>query len=289
VTLPPYYPRDQVLLEDWAQYLDTVRYTDKEVGEVLARLTAEGVLDNTLIIFMTDHGISHAREKQFLYDGGTHIPFIVRGPGVARGVVRDDLIEHIDMAAISLAAAGLGLPPAMQGRNVLAKDYQKREAVFAARDRCDETVEHLRSVRTAQFKYIRNYYPRRPHLQPNRYKDAKEIVQRLRALHAQGKLPALTEELLFSPTRPAEELYDLHADPFETRNLVADPKHGKTLAEMRARLQRWIKETGDRGEKPESAAMYDSDMNVYLQATGGQQAVLRNNIALMKKWAAEGK
>lgn len=289
VTLPSYYPRDQVLLEDWAQYLDTVRYTDKEVGEVLARLATEGVLDNTLIIFMTDHGISHAREKQFLYDGGTHIPFIVRGPGVARGVVRDDLIEHIDMAAISLAAAGLELPQTMQGRNVLAKDYQKREAVFAARDRCDETVERLRSVRTAQFKYIRNYYPQRPHLQPNRYKDAKEIIQRLRALHAQGKLPALTEKLLFSPTRPAEELYDLRTDPFETRNLAVDPKHGKTLAEMRARLQRWIKETGDRGEQPESAAMYDSEMEVYLRATGEQQAVLRNNIALMKKWAAEGK
>jgi arylsulfatase A-like enzyme len=289
LTLPPYYPRDQALLEDWAQYLDTVRYTDKEVGEVLTRLTAEGVLDNTLIIFMTDHGISHAREKQFLYDGGTHIPFIVRGPGVARGAVRDDLIEHIDMAAITLAAAGLPVPPRMQGRNILARAYRKREAVFAARDRCDETVEHLRSVRTAEFKYIRNYYPERPHLQPNRYKDAKEIVQRLRALHEQGKLPPLTEKLLFSPTRPAEELYDLRADPFETRNLAADPKQAKTLAEMRARLQRWIKETADRGEQPETTAMYDSDMEVYLRETGGQQAVLRHNIALMKKWAAEGK
>jgi arylsulfatase A-like enzyme len=289
VTLPPYYPRDPALLDDWAQYLDTVRYTDKEVGEVLARLTAEGVLDNTLIIFMTDHGISHAREKQFLYDGGTHIPFIVRGPGVPRGAARDDLIEHIDMAAITLAAAGLAAPPAMQGRNVLAKDYQKREAVFAARDRCDETVERLRSVRTAEFKYIRNYYPQRPHLQPNRYKDAKEIVQRLRALHAQGKLPALTEKLLFAPTRPAEELYDLKTDPFETRNLAADPKRAGTLAAMRARLQRWIKETGDRGDRGESAAMYDSDMAVYLRGTGEQQATLRHNIALMKKWAAEGK
>ncbi|MGH9840324.1 MAG: sulfatase-like hydrolase/transferase [Blastocatellia bacterium] len=142
------------LLDDWAQYLDTVRYTDKEVGEVIARLEREGVLEQTIIIFMTDHGISHAREKQFLYDGGIHVPFIVRGPGVARGVVRDDLIEHIDMAAISLGLAGLAVPSWMQGRNVFAQNYEPRDAVFSARDRCDETVERLRGVRTERYKYI---------------------------------------------------------------------------------------------------------------------------------------
>ena len=199
-----------------------------------------------------------------------HIPFIVRGPGVERGVMRDDLIEHIDLAAISLALAGLEIPKAMQGRNVLAKDYKPRDAVFAARDRCDETVEHLRGVRTAQFKYIRNFLPSRPHLQPNAYKDDKEIVRRLRELHAQGKLPELTENLLFAPARPAEELYDLQSDPHETRNLAADPKYKKTLEQMRARLSGWMKETGDRGRQPEPAAMYDSDMAVYLEDRGRQ-------------------
>jgi len=293
VTLPPYYPRDPVLLDDWAQYLDTVRYTDKEVGEVISRLEREGILDQTIIIFMTDHGISHAREKQFLYDGGTHIPFIVRGPRVERGATRDDLIEHIDMAAISLALAGLETPKTMQGRNPLAKDYKPREAVFAARDRCDETVDHLRSVRTAQFKYIRNFLPSRPHLQPNAYKDAKEIVQRLRELHAQGKLPELTEKLLFAPVRPPEELYDLQSDPHETRNLASSPHYGKTLEQMRARLERWMRETNDLGRQPEPATMYDSDMAVYLDERSKQGSgplrTLKETIALMKKWAAEDK
>ena len=84
VTLPPYYPREAVLLRDWAAYLDAVRFTDKHVGEVLARLEKEGILDNTLIVFMTDHGISHARGKQFLYNEGTHVPFVVRGPGISQ-------------------------------------------------------------------------------------------------------------------------------------------------------------------------------------------------------------
>jgi arylsulfatase A-like enzyme len=286
VALAPYYPRDPVLLEDWAAYLDTVRFTDQHVGKVLARLEREGILEQTLVIFMTDHGISHARGKQFLYDEGTHIPFVVRGPGIPRGAVRDDLIEHIDMAAISLAAAGIAIPKSMQARDVFAKDYRPRDAVFAARDRCDETVDRLRSVRTDRWLYIRNGYPERPHLQPNAYKDGKSIVQRLRQLHADGQLNDLQEKLLFSPTRPKEELYAWTADRHQVRNLADDPAYQNTLAEMRARLDRWIRETGDRGQQPESEAMYDSDMAVYL---GRGNPVVEKNIQLMKQWAKEEK
>ncbi|MBL8792596.1 MAG: sulfatase [Planctomycetia bacterium] len=288
VKLPPYYPRDPVLLQDWADYLDCCRYTDKEVGDVLARLDKEKLLDETVVIFMTDHGISHARGKQFLYDEGTHVPLVLRGPGVARGVVRDDLVEHIDLAAISLARAGIDLPKWLQGRNVLAKDYTQRDAVFAARDRCDETMEHLRSVRTERYKYIRNYLPERPHLQPNRYKDDKAIVKKLRELHSLKKLDDLTERLLFAEKRPAEELYDLTADPHEVNNLAADPKHRATLETLRKRLADWETATGDRGRQPEPAEMYESDMKVYLGG-GKPNEELRRNIELNRKWAADGK
>ncbi|MBL9151670.1 MAG: sulfatase [Verrucomicrobiales bacterium] len=284
VTLPPYYPRDPVLLRDWAAYLDSVRFTDRLVGQVIARLEQEGILDETLVVFMTDHGISHARGKQFLYQEGTHVPFVVRGPGVAKGAVRDDLIEHIDLAAVTLAAAGLPIPQTMQGRNVLAPDYRPRDAVFAARDRCDETVERIRSVRTGEFLYIRNFYPRRPHLQPNAYKDGKSIVQTLRALHEAGRLDPLSESLLFAPERPAEELYEWQRDRWQVRNLAGDPAHRETLETLRGRLDQWIAETKDRG--PETDAMYDSDMKVYV---GKGNPEVEKNIALMKQWAAEGR
>lgn len=284
VALPPYYPRDPVLLRDWAAYLDAVRFTDKHVGDVLARLEREQLLDNTWVIFMTDHGISHARGKQFLYDEGTHIPLVVRGPGIAKGNVREDLVEHIDVAAISLAAAGIAIPRTMQGRDVFANDYGKREAVFAARDRCDETVERIRSVRTEQFLYIRNFYPARPHLQPNAYKDGKDIVQVLRSLHQAGKLDDLANQLLFSPTRPAEELYEWTTDRWQIKNLATNPTYRSTLESLRARLDRWMIETNDHG--PESEKMYDSDMATYL---GRGNPAVEKNIALMKKWAAEGK
>jgi arylsulfatase A-like enzyme len=284
VSLPPYYPRDPFLLRDWAAYLDSVRMTDLHVSRVIKRLEAEGLFEKTLIVFMTDHGISHARGKQFLYDEGTRIPLVLRGPCVPRGSTRDDLIEHIDVAALSLAVAGIPIPDGMQGRDILARDYQPRDTAFAARDRCDETVDRIRSVRADRFLYIRNFHPDRPLLQPCVYKDGKEIVKALRAAHDAGTLPDLCENLLFCPSRPAEELYEYTTDRFQVNNLAAAPEHQATLKDLRARLDQWMAETKDRG--PESMDMYDSDMAVFLKEPYPK---LGENIALMKRWAAEGK
>ena len=76
ITLPPYYPATEVILHDWAAYLDTVRETDRVVGEILGKLRDEGDLENTIVLFMTDHGISHIRGKQFMYDEGLHLSLI---------------------------------------------------------------------------------------------------------------------------------------------------------------------------------------------------------------------
>jgi arylsulfatase A-like enzyme len=130
-------------------------------------------------------------------------------------------------------------------------------------------------------------------LQPNRYKDDKAIVQRLRELHAAGKLDPLQDKLLFAPKRPAEELYDLDADPHELANLAADPKHQQTLDTMRKLLAEWEERTGDKGRTPEPMAMYDSDMKVYLESGGAnrnrQHEELVRNINFNKEQAAAGK
>jgi arylsulfatase A-like enzyme len=289
VKLPPYYPNDPVILEDWAAYLDAVRLTDKFVGDIIQRLKDEGDYENTVVLFMTDHGISHARGKQFLYDEGLHVPLVIAGPGIKAGQVRDDLVEHIDIAALSLGLAAIDIPDYMQAKDILSKDYKKRDTIFAARDRCDETVDHLRGLRTERYKYIRNFLPERTHLQPNLYKDRKDIIKALRSAHAAGSLNE-TQELLFAPIRPEEELYDLKNDPFEIHNLATDPEHQMILKNLRQRMDKWMKRTDDHG--PESEAMFDSDMAVYLNTKDNepeQKNALTRNIALMKKWAAEGK
>lgn len=291
VTLPPYYPNDNaVLRQDWAAYLDSVRLTDHMIGEVLDRLEAEGELENTIVIFMTDHGISHARGKQFLYEEGIHVPLVIQGPGINAGTVREDLVEHIDIAALSLAAADITIPAIMQARDILAADYAPRDAAYSARDRCDETVDYLRSVRTERFKYIRNYLHERPHMMPNRYKDAKAIIVALREAHDAGTLTP-EQDLIFAPTRAPEELYDLVKDPHELNNLAGDPKSAPLLKVMRWKLTEWEVATGDHGL--ESEAMYDSDMALYTKAVKSRQPeqleVYLGNVAQMKAWAAEGK
>lgn len=290
VKLPPYYPDHPDLRKDWAQYLESIEHVDWEVGRIAARLEREGVAGNTVVFFLTDHGVSHARGKQFLTEEGIKVPLIVSAPGrVEPGLVREDLAAHIDVTASTLYFAGIEIPRWMEGRTLFGPDARPREYVVSARDRCDETVEHLRSVRTKRYKYIRNYLHQRPHLQPNRYKDSKAVIKRMRALREAGGLSPAVERMFYAP-RPPEELYDLEEDPWERNNLADDAGAKDTLGELRGILDRWIRETGDRGRQLESAAVYDADMAVYAKGQKGEQGeILRRNIAQMKAWAAEGK
>ena len=291
VKLPPYYPDHPVIREDWAKYLNSVKYVDKEISILMKRLEKEELLDNTIIIFITDHGISHARGKQFLYDEGIKIPFIVWAPKRLKPNKRNDYIVHIDMAATSMYFAGIKIPDYMESRPLFGPQAKPRKYIIAARDRCDETVEHLRCVKKDNIKYIKNFYPERPYLQPNAYKDSKPILKALREWHEQGKLNK-TQSLIMAKTRPKEELYDLNKDPWEINNLAKDKKYENKLKEFRNILNKWIKDTGDNGQNPETEKMYDSDMKVYLDKRTKkfkQGKITQDNINLMKKWAAQGK
>lgn len=295
VVLPPQYPDDSVIRDDWAKYLNSVKETDNEVGHILKRLESESLLDNTVIIFITDHGISHVRGKQFCYEQGTRVPFIVWAPGRVQQKVRNDLISHIDMAATSLYFAGIDIPEGMQSRPLYGPQKDPRKYVVSGRDRCDETVDRIRSVHKGQFNYIRNFHWQRPYLQPNAYKDSKAIVIRMRELYSEGKLNA-AQSLIMAESRPKEELYDVQADPHNLHNLAEDPAYADTLKDLRKTLKKWIAKSGDRGEKSEPVKVYDEDMNAYLTSMRNRRKkdpahvkTIENNIALMKQWASEGK
>ena len=289
VKLPPYYPNDSVLLRDWATYLDTVRITDWHVGQVIERLQREGILDNTIIIFFTDHGISHARGKQFLYHEGTHIPLVINGLGIPVGENRPDLVEHIDIAALSLALADIQIPQKMEGQNILSPQYKPKEFVFAARDRCGEAADQIRSVRSEKFLYIKNFFPERPHLMPSNYKDTKLIIKRLRQLHGEGKLNTLSKQLLFSPTRPGEELYLYQGDKWQTKNLSGLSKYKDILQNHREQLNQWISKTKDPG--PETLETYILETEDQMSSTGNtiSRENYRRNSEIYKQWFRDGK
>jgi hypothetical protein len=139
----------------------------------------------------------------------------------------------------------------VQGGDVFAGDFH-RDHVVAARDRCDYTIDRIRAVVTDRYKYIRNFHTDRPYLQPQ-YRDGTEYLEQLKSLFEAGELDDVQSRLC-RDERPAEELYDLEADPHETTNLVhsTDPDHQEALATLRTHLDQWIVETDDQGRFPES-------------------------------------
>jgi N-sulfoglucosamine sulfohydrolase len=263
VELPPYYPDHPETRADWAQYLNAVMALDKKVGFVLGKLEEDGLAETTVVVFMADHGRAMIRAKQWPYDSGLHVPLIIRWPkglpvpaGFEAGTVSDRLIASIDVSATTLALAGVPPPLLMQGRVFLGEAAAPpREFVFGGRDRGDETVDRIRTVRTRTHRYIRNDYPERPFLQLNRYKEAEyPVISLMRDLAAEGQLGEVPARLL-APTRPREELYDLEADPWEIRNLAGSPEHQQVLERLRDVLDTWIVETNDQGRIPEDPSI----------------------------------
>ena len=263
VKLPPYYPDHPVAREDWATYLDSIQLMDQYVGKVLKRMDAEGLTGSTVVIFIGDHGRCHVRGKQWLYDGGIHIPLIIRWPGkLESGEVCEDLVSAIDISATVLKIAGIDPPKHMEGQVFLEPEAKKREYIIAARDRCDETIDRIRCVRTKRYKYIRNFMPERPYTQKNAYKQRSyPMLSLMEDLHAQGKLTA-TQALFMAPRKPDEELYDIWNDPYEIHNLSTSPEHQQTMKRMRAILEKWIRDTEDQGQFPEKeSAISERDLN----------------------------
>jgi arylsulfatase A-like enzyme len=263
VELPPWTPDHPVARADWAEYLDAATELDRKVGLVLQQLESDGLASNTVVVFFGDNGMAHVRGKQFCYDSGLHVPLIIRWPkelpaprAFKPGSVDDQLIDGVDLAPTMLALAGASKPPKMQGRIFLGDRVESpRQYCFGARDRCDETVFRFRTVRDARYRYIRNYTPDRPFLQPNEYKaKSYPVWNLLKELHEAGKLTPV-QEVLCQPAMPAEELYDLLTDPFEVNNLVDSPQHEGVLDRLEAVLEQWIVDTHDQGALLEPPAI----------------------------------
>lgn len=256
---PPYYPDHPVVREEWARYLNSVSGMDVRVGWILEQLEADGLADNTIVMFFGDNGRLEARGIHWCWDTGLHVPMIIRWPagvpapsGYVAGAVNDNVISLLDITATTLGFAGLEPPAGMQSRRFMGHTVDRpRVYAFSARDRIDETENRIRSVRDARFHYLRNYRPDGfPSL--NRYKEKCFAVKPLmRQLMAQGRLSGAAADLM-QPV-PPEQLYDTAADPHEIHNLADsdDPEHQAALLRLRAALDTWISETGDRGEFPE--------------------------------------
>jgi N-sulfoglucosamine sulfohydrolase len=265
VTPPPYYPDHPVVRDEWARYLNTTSLMDVHVGRIIRQLEQEKLLEDTVILFFADNGRLEARGIHWCYDSGLHVPMIIRWPAhfpvpaqIRPGTVNENVVSVLDVTATTLALAGLPRPGGMQSRNLLGADADPpRTYAFSARDRVDETRARIRSVRDKRWRYIRNYAPYANLRSLNRYKEkCFPVVGLLRELHAAGKLsgPPLA---LMAERAPEEELYDIVADPHEIANLARSDRADarEALTRLRAALDTWITETGDRGHMAEPEAV----------------------------------
>jgi arylsulfatase A-like enzyme len=246
VAVPPYLADTPVTRRDIAQHYDNIATLDSQVGEILDALKADGLLDDTIVIFTSDHGDGLPHAKRRLYDAGLHVPLIVRFPdGRGAGTVRTDLVSFVDLGPTILSLAGVAPPEFMLGQSFLPDPPRvSREYVFAAADRMDKVPGEWRSVRDARFQYLVNRMPQHPLFEPLAFRDHMPSMQELWRLHAAVELTPLQESQFTAP-RPPEELYDLVADPDETRNLASDPAHSQDLERLRAALAEFESRTPD--------------------------------------------
>jgi len=261
VRVPPQYPDIPNVRQHIADHYNSVMRTDHQVGQVIKRLQADGLWENTVIFLFSDHGSDLPRSKEFLYSEGLHVPLIFVAPGmqeaVKPGTRRSDIVNLMDVAATSLGLAGLNVPDFMDSKDLFAKDFS-RDYVFSSADRMSNVIDRVRSVMGDRYHYIRNFMTDRPlmnwghrEMWALRDPDAYSFLK-IRDLFEAGRLtPA--QAAPYGP-RVAEELYDLQNDPDEVVNLAGDPDYEAVLNEMRAQLADWISDTDDKGQYPRSAA-----------------------------------
>ena len=275
-TFPPYYPDTPIAREDWKRNYELITALDLWVGKLLSQLEEDGLLDSTLVVFWSDHGIGLPRAKRWLYDSGTRIPLIISAPSgceieglLPKGSTNDRLVSSIDFSATVLNIAGLERPEAMQGQAFLGPESSKpRKYVFGARDRMDERYDIIRMVRDEKFKYLRNYEPLKGYYQYMNTPEKGATMAEMRVLFEKGELGGLPARY-FADGKPVEELYDTEADPHELTNLADDPSYQQVLQRMRHAHQEWVVRTKDLGLIPEPILEAEE------RITGSRYSVLR--------------
>ena len=257
--VPPYYPDTPVVRRTIARHYDCISVMDQNTGRLLEQLEEDGLSENTIVFFYSDHGSGLPRHKRLLHDSGMHLPLLIRFPGkyahlapAQPGETVDDLISFVDFPPTMLRLLGIAIPDHMQGRPFLhprGQDRMPRRFAYGARDRIDEVFDFSRSVRTKDYLYICNYMPHFGWNQRSVYPDQSEIRHEFYRLKPGELTPA--QRGYAGETRPKEELYFNASDPHQVANLAGHPEHADALKKMREHLRETALAIRDLGYLPE--------------------------------------
>lgn len=233
VTPPPYLLNDSIGKRDYAIMYSTIYRMDQRVAQELDKIREAGLMDNTIIIFMSDNGGPMPRQKRSLYERGTRIPFIVVYPDRKKASTIDNrMLNMADIPPTILSLAEIKPPEHMDGKAFLGKYAENpgRDYVFSVRERMDAHYDKQLSIRDKNYRYVRNYLPHQPEYLDIGYRyNLESMVQMLKNKNELNKEQASW----FTYPRPKEELYYTSEDEHEMTNLAGDPDYKNTLAEMR--------------------------------------------------------
>ncbi len=256
VVVPPYFPDTPAVRRELARYADCVSLMDRRAGEILDRLREDGLADDTIVMYFSDHGAGHPRHKSTPFASGLRVPLIVYCPPkfehllrAAPGSVVDDVVEFIDVGPTLLHLAGIEVPAAMDGEPFMGAGAVRGELAFGALDRRAESINLSRTVTDGRHVYVRSYMPHIPIGQPKGYGFPSAIYKELWRLHRAGGLPAGAAAYMAPP--PAEMLFDLVEDPFEVRNVAGEARYADVLARLRAAHEEQIRRVRDLNFVPE--------------------------------------
>ncbi|MDB4764573.1 sulfatase, partial [Akkermansiaceae bacterium] len=263
VRVPSYYPNTSLIRRELARFHDCVTVMDRNTGKILAELEKDGLTEDTIIFFYSDHGSGMPRHKRLLTDSGMRVPLMVRVPKKWQHLVpgsenrsskNNKLVSFVDFAPTVLALCGIDAPAYMQGHNFL-NQQNNHEWVYGARDRVDEVFDCSRSVRNDRWLYIRNYHPFLGWNQPSVFSDLGEIRNEITNYSLNTRTRLSSEQIHYiSPQRAPIEFYDCVADPENTRNLALEklsPTQQVSLEKAQRALKRIRKKTRDVGCLPE--------------------------------------
>ncbi len=252
VVVPPYYPDNEVVRKELARNYSNLYEMDSIAGAFINELEAEGLLENTIIFFYSDHGGPLPRQKREIYDTGLKVPMIIRFPNKQMaGEVVDELISFVDFAPTLLSLTNIKIPDHLQGQAFLGKEQAPpRKYIYAARDRLDDEYDMVRGIRDKRFKFFRNYQPEKPYIMDIEYRLQMDLMNELIRAHEAGELNE-AQELWFAQSKPEEELYDLEVDPHELNNLIDNPQYKEKADELRTELKKWMDDIEDVGFTPE--------------------------------------
>lgn len=256
--IPPYHPDSPEIRSNWVEYYHKMTKMDEHYGAILEKLEKDGLADDTIVFYYSDHGGILPRSKRFVYDSGLHVPLIIRfGKNFAHlapaqpGSTVDRPIMLFDLAPTVLNLAGIKIPSHMQAEPFLGPNVpEPRKYTYAFRNRMDEYHDMMRSVRDERFRYIRNYMPHRIYAQHLGYLWMMPAMKSWEEVFRDGQCDAL--QSVFFKEKPPEELYDLREDPYEVKNLASDPKYKDVLERLRKANREWMLKIRDSGFYPET-------------------------------------